>query len=222
METPLDALDLTRFEDVIRGYEARPEAPGQVLLYGSSFLFHWGYETAKRQWSEATDGALSVVNHGFGGATVDELLYYYPRMARPFAPSASVLRPGLNDLRRGFTPEEAWFLTQRLVTWLRTDFPAAPAVILQIFDTPCADEAMMERYRAYNLKAAEYAAGHPGVYALDLSPFFHEDPSQCGTLEGFRDVFIEDGLHLKQPLYADMAAYLAPKVAEILRKERGL
>ncbi len=219
METPLDELDLARFEDVICSYEARKEAPGQVLLYGSSFLFNWGYDTAKRQWAEATGAVFSVVNHGFGGATVDELLYYYPRMVRPYAPSAAVLRPGLNDLRRNYTPGEAWFLTQRLVTWFRTDFPSAPVVILQIFDTPCADESMMELSRQYNLLAAEYAAGHPGVYALDLSPFFHEHPDQCGTREGFRDVFVEDGLHLKQPLYADMAAYLAPKVAEILRME---
>ena len=215
MTTLPDELDLRRFEDVIRGYEAKPESPGQVLLYGSSFFANWGYGDAKRQWLCATGGLLSAVNHGFGGATADELLYYYGRMVLPYAPSAVVLRAGINDVFRGYSPEDAWLLTERLVRWIRADFPQIPVVILQIFDFASAGERHGKMLR-YNALTAEYAAAHELVTSLDISPFFHEDPSQCGTLEGFRDVFQEDGLHLRPPFYEDMAAYLAPAVAKIL------
>ena len=114
-----------------------PAEPGKVLLYGSSFFTNWGYDRSRDQLAAASGGALQVVNHGFGGATVDELLYYYDRMVRPCAPAAAVLRPGLNDLARGLSAEETWFQTQRLLAWLKTDDPAIPVVVLSIFDTKC-------------------------------------------------------------------------------------
>ena len=68
-------VQLDRFESTIQGYEQHPIETGKVLLYGSSFFRNWGFERAAKQWAQY--GGLEVVNHGFGGATVDELLYYY-------------------------------------------------------------------------------------------------------------------------------------------------
>ena len=64
-----EIVQLDRYEETIRGYEAYPVKTGKVLLYGSSFLRNWGYDRARAQWAQY--GGLEVENHGFGGATID-------------------------------------------------------------------------------------------------------------------------------------------------------
>ena len=203
-------LDMTQYAETIEAYEDYPVETGKVLLYGSSFFRNWGYDRAKAQWKQ--HGGLDVVNHGFGGATVDELLYYYDRMVRPCKPSAAVLRPGHNDLTRGLTPEQAWFLTERLIAWLRTDVPGMPIVILQVFDTKKYHNAERQALNAeYNRLMREFAAANTGIYTLDLDPFFQ---NEAGEL---RDIFVEDGLHLTDAGYEEVAAWLSPKVAALLK-----
>lgn len=203
-------VQLDRFESTIQGYEQHPIETGKVLLYGSSFFRNWGFERAAKQWAQY--GGLEVVNHGFGGATVDELLYYYHRMVLPYHPSAVVLRPGHNDLTRGLTPEEAWFLTERLITWLRTDWKDLPIVILQVFDTKkYSNEERRCLNAQYNLLMCQFAKENTGIHILDLDPFFHDEN---GTL---KDIFLEDGLHLPDAGYEEMAAWLTPQVAAYLK-----
>lgn len=202
-------IDMTQYAGTIEAYEQLPLETGKVLLYGSSFFRNWGYDRAKEQWKQY--GGLDVVNHGFGGATVDELLYYYDRMVRPYNPTAAVLRPGHNDLTRGLTPEQAWFLTERLIAWLRTDWPELPIVMLQVFDTKKYHNPERRALNAeYNRLMREYAAENEDVYTIDLDPFFHDE---VGAL---RDIFIEDGLHLTDAGYEEMAAWLAPKVKVLI------
>ena len=202
-------IDMKRYLETIEAYEQYPVETGKVLLYGSSFFRYWGYERAREQWKQYA--GLDVVNHGFGGATVDELLYYYDRMVRPCKPSAVVLRPGHNDLTRGLTPEQAWFLTERLIAWLRTDCPEIPIVILQVFDTKkYHNEARLALNAEYNRLMRAYADADPNTHTVDLDPFFHD---AAGEL---RDIFREDGLHMTDAGYEEMAAWLTPKVRALL------
>lgn len=202
---------LDRFESAIQNYEQYPVETGKVLLYGSSFLRNWGYDRAKEQW--AAYGGLDVVNHGFGGATVDELLRYYHRMVLPYCPSAVVLRPGHNDLTRGLTPEETWFLTERLIAWLRTDWKDLPIVLIQVFDTKKYGTTERRQLNArYNDLMIRYAAENEGIYTVDLDPFFHHED---GSL---REIFVADGLHLTDAAYEEMARWLTPQVAALLKK----
>jgi len=203
-------IDMKRYLETIEAYEQYPVETGKVLLYGSSFFRNWGFDRAREQW--AANSGLEVVNHGFGGATVDELLYYYDRLVRPYQPSAVVLRPGHNDLTRGLTPEQAWFQTERLIAWLRTDWPEIPIVILQVFDTKRFANAERRALNAeYNRRMQAFAAETEGVSTVDLDPFFHDETGE------FRDIFVEDGLHLTNSGYEEMAAWLTPQVKALLQ-----
>ena len=72
----MEFVNLNRYEETVRNCLSYPVRTGKVLLYGSSFFRVWGYERSLEQLLEATGGKLETVNHGFGGATVDELLYH--------------------------------------------------------------------------------------------------------------------------------------------------
>lgn len=202
-------IDIHRFADQIQAYEQYPPETGKVLLYGSSFFGFWGYERAKKQCAEATNGKLEVVNHGFGGATVTELLYYYHRLVLPCQPSAMVLRTGHNDVWE-CSPEAAITLTDTLINWIQNDFPQIPLIFLKAFDFPSATAEHLEKLHSYNRLLEQLAAERTNLHTVDLHPFLYAGAGE------FRNVFREDGLHLTDSGYEEMAKYLAPILQKIL------
>lgn len=209
-------VDLHRFSDDIAQIECRSVETGKVMLYGSSFFAKWFYDRARQQLSDATGGKLQVVNHGFGGAVIDELLYYYPRLVKPYAPSAMVIRSGYNDIGRGLSPEEALFLLQRLVGWIQADAPDMPILLMKIFDVKRGDDARFAANQRFNALLEEYAKTLENAAVLDINSFFYESPEDMGDRQKLRDVFVDDGLHLTDSAYEEMAPYFARRVLAAL------
>lgn len=209
-------LDYLRFEDHIRQMETKPKTRGDILLYGSSFFTCWGADRCHQQLLHATDGKLSVTNHGFGGAVIDELLYFYPRLVQPYAPSAVVIRSGYNEINGGQSPRDSAFLLKRLVDWIHTDFPHIPVVLLKTFHCKRDSEALHEKMMEYNRHLDAIFSEADNVTVLDITPFFYEDPAVIGDRAKLRDVFVADGLHLNDAGYAEMANYLGTLLLQIL------
>ena len=203
-----------RFEEDIQRLESIPAEKGKILLYGSSFFAVWGTERAKRQWLE--NGALQVVNHGFGGARGDELLHYYPRLVKPYRPAAIVFRTGLNDVFQGKSAVETMTETEELFAMAKRDFPDIKLIPILIFDTASATEAQMDEMREYNRLLQGYAQNQKNVYTIDLNPFFYQEEKDIGTCKNFRDVFKPDMLHLTDEGYVQLSQYLIPIVRKIL------
>jgi lysophospholipase L1-like esterase len=209
-------IDLTRYEQTIVTKEKFPVEEGKIILYGSSFWGNWGYERSQRQLSGLGGEERAVLNHGFGGATADELLYYYPRMIRPYAPKMIVWRGGPNDLGAGLSPEEAWSVSLRVFEWVKKDFPGIKIVIVGIFDYPSARESMRPLFADYNRYSKAYADANEHVFYADFNDFFYESKEDIGSFQHFRDVFVQDGLHLTDQAYEDLAVYFKGKIEPIL------
>ena len=212
-------VNLHRFDEKIKEHLAQPVRTGKVLLYGSSFFAVWGYEKSRTQLLEATGGKLETVNHGFGGATVDELLYHYPRLVAPYAPKAMVIRAGYNELNRGQSPENAVYILERLLRWAIADFPEIRIMVFPVFDTRRASQELQEKINVYNALLRERIAPMEQVSLLDLNPFFYDDPADIGTRQNFRDVFVSDGLHLQEKTYPEMAEFLGQRILRQLEKK---
>lgn len=195
---------------LIARYAAEPVTKGPILLYGSSFFTNW--TNAAAEVAEASDGKYTVVDHGFGGATVDELIYHYHKLVLPWEPKVMVTRVGPNDLFRGFTPEEAWNMAWRLYEFARADFPGIRIVIFCCFEHPSAKGERAKLYAAFDAKQREYAEATENVDFVNISDFFYEKPESVGTFEGFRDIFKEDGLHLRPEVYREFADYFVKKI----------
>ena len=207
---------LNRYEELVRQYEAYQVETGGVLLYGSSFFTRWGYERAREQLSGIRGG---VVCHGIGGGTGDELLFNYGRLVWPYKPSAMVLRAGVNDLGRGYSPEEAAATAIRVCEWNRANFPGCKNIVMSIFDFISAPEKKMHRlYPAYSAIMQHYVSETPDTFWFDISPFLHNSPASVGTYTDFRDdVFGPDGLHLTDDGYAKIAPWFTEQVNAILK-----
>lgn len=205
-------VDLTRYEDRITEIEAHGVQEGKIILYGSSFFARWGYDRAKEQFEEASGGKLDVLNHGFGGATIDELLRFYPRLITPYKPRAVMIRSIFNEIHKGLSPEGSIFLVERLLSWLEVDYPGMPVLIIRVNDNRFCDAAEAARMNRANALLEAVAKDHPAVTVLDINSFFYDAEGNM------RPVFVDDGLHLTDEAYQEMARYLADRILSCLNQ----
>jgi lysophospholipase L1-like esterase len=87
--------DPDAWEPSIRRFEAqdrlRPPEPGAIVFTGSSSFTLWS--------TLAQDMApLFVLNRGFGGARIADVVHYVDRIVLPYRPRAVVLFAGTNDI----------------------------------------------------------------------------------------------------------------------------
>src|SRR5258705_2103230 len=96
------ALDPTRFEAEIRAFEAADRASppqlGGVAFIGSSSIKNWTDVAADFP-------GVPVLNRGFGGSTLADIVYYMDRILLPYRPRLVVLYEGDNDLAAGRIPK---------------------------------------------------------------------------------------------------------------------
>lgn len=196
---------------------SQPVQTGKAMFYGSSFFTRWGYDRARQQLAEATNGELDVLNHGFGGATIDQLLYMYPQLVAPYNPKEIVIRSGYNDINEGLTVDQSIFLLDRLITWLQKDFPDIRIYLLPVFDAKIMDESRHKAFSAYNEQMAELAKKTQNVEIFDINEFFYNAPEDIGNLSKLRDVFVKDGLHLTDEAYVEMAKFFGPHLLAMIK-----
>lgn len=211
-------LDVKRFEQDVGRYEARSVQKGKILLYGDSLFTRSSFIYTERHpekglplIEEAFAG--EVLNHGFGTSSADDLLYYYDRLVRPYAPRALVLSTGSNDIGFGYSAAEVMQILATLIDWFQADFPDAPVYcikkILPLKHKGAVNHSTRHRQETNQL-LEEYCAEKQGVRLLDQfeMPFCFEEGA-VGDPERVRaDIFDPDQVHLNAEGYALLIGYL--------------
>jgi len=201
--------DLRRFENVVREYESKPVQKGRILFIGSSGFTRWSEKYDRRPLEEdirMKDGSPAALNHGFGGSTAEEVLYYYDRLVRPYEPRALVLRAYPNDRFFGYSPAEIVYFYARIFAWARADFPG---IRLYACDASpniknIGDDCWLSHVRQFNSLLRDYCAKHDDTtYVCHIDfPGYFVDPADVGDYYKIRqDIFIEDKMHFTQEGY---------------------
>lgn len=183
----------------------RADAPpaDSVLFIGSSSIRRW--ESLSRDLPE-----YHVVQRGWGGSVMRQVLAETPWLVAPLAPRAVVLRTGLNDLRAGGSPERLAADVRDFITLVRAARPDAQVLVLAIAPTPATVDSGdgIERARrdANRLLAAD-AAADPGVHWVDIATPFEQLVTTDRT--AFDRLSI-DGIHLTPAGYAAWLEVLRP------------
>ncbi len=201
--------DLKKFENVVLEYEKQPIEKGKILFYGSSGFTRWSAIYGNRPLEEdirMKDGSPAAVNHGFGGSTVEEGLYYYNRMVKPWEPRAIVVRFFPNDVKFGYAPIELVNMIAQLCNWARADFPGVKLYLC--------DAMPHLRYvnnkiwhglaKRFNKILKEYCdANEDCVYVGQSTwPGFYTDPADAGDYSKIRqDIWVADEAHFTQEGY---------------------
>ncbi len=200
---------MNRYDQVAEIFESQPVEKGLILFYGSSGFTRWTTKYDHRPLEEdirRKDGSLAAVNHGFGGSTIDEGLYYYNRLVKPWEPRAIVLRFFPNDIRFGYSPSEIAYLLAMFCNWARVDFPGVKLYLCDAMPHKryINDCSWQQRAGEFNKLLKEYCdANEDCTYVCQSAwPGFYNDPADAGEYSKIRqDIWVEDEVHLTQEGY---------------------
>jgi lysophospholipase L1-like esterase len=196
-------LDSTRFEAEIRAFEAadraNPPPLGGIVFIGSSSIRNWT--------SVAADfPGVPVLNRGFGGSTLADVVYYAGRILLPYRPRLVVLYAGDNDLAMGRTPERVVADYQAFIARVRSALPIARVVFVSIKPSP-SRRTFIPRMREANERIRAIIARDSLQAYVDVFT-----PMLDGAGQPRPELFMADSLHMTRAGYLLWRARLAPVV----------
>ena len=197
------ALDPKRFEGEIRAFEAAdlansPPRDGVVFI-GSSSIRNWTNVAADFP-------GVPVLNRGFGGSTLADVVYYMDKILLPYRPRLVVLYAGDNDLAAGRSPARVVADYRAFVARLRAALPAARVVFVSIKPSP-SRRTFIPRMREANQRIRAIIARDTLQTYVDVFA-----PMLDGAGQPRPELFVADSLHMTRAGYLLWRARLAPIV----------
>ena len=222
--------NLKALEDSVVAYEQEPIEKGKILFYGHSLFTRWGSpKQGYRRMDEdirMKDGSLAVVNHGFGTSTSEELLYYYPRLVRPWEPRALVIATLANDGMYGYDLQQTLNNLIKILHWARTDFPGIKLLIVEDHPRPSFITSVPKKWNGALHKSQEYrdwihyyAQTHDDTQVIELwnQPELFETPEDVGDYTKVRkELFVDDKVHPNQDGYDVLGPIFRKALDELL------
>jgi lysophospholipase L1-like esterase len=193
---------LNRFENEIKNFEKERSEKGiqkeSVLFYGSSSWRFWK--------NIKTDLApLPIINHGFGGSTIPELIHYADRAVFPYQPKLLVIYGGENDLsgKKYKSPEQMFDTYRQFTALIQNRFPKTKICFVSMKLSP----SRRKHWEAVKKGNALVKAFSKGKYLsyVDINPaLFRAD----GTVKS--ELYTQDSLHLNAQGYREFTKVLLP------------
>ncbi|MBX3243746.1 MAG: hypothetical protein KF685_04760 [Acidobacteria bacterium] len=186
--------DIAAFLDV----DLRQTPPSNAVLFtGSSSI---------RMWTSLRSDfpKLNVINRGFGGSQLNDLVFFAPKIVIPYKPKKIVIYSGENDIEAGRSPEDVLADFQAFLA-IRDKHLAGTPVIYISMKPSILRWAIWPNMEKTNSLIKTEAAKHKKVTFVDIST------AMLGT-DGKppADLFISDGLHLSRKGYDLWREILAP------------
>lgn len=200
----LQAQDPTRFESEIRAYEIsdqqEPPPTQRVVFVGSSSI---------RMWSNISSSfpGYPIINRGFGGSTMADLLYYFDRLVAVYDPSLVVVYEGDNDLADGNSVEEIASDYLSFIDRMNTQLPTSDFAFMSVKPSP-ARSGFIPDMKVLNQRLQTIAEANGGYFFDVFTPMLDADDQPLPQL------FISDMLHLNKAGYRLWRQTLTPMLGE--------
>jgi lysophospholipase L1-like esterase len=162
-------------------------AKNAVLFVGSSSIRYW--ETAK------SFPEFPVINRGFGGASLPEIIHYYDDVVKKHSPSIIVVYCDI-DVENGKSPSAAVNAFKELVNKVEKDFPQTQVLLLSMKPVLVDDflgKDVRKNKIITNKMLNEYCDDEKNLYYVDITKTMLKSD---GSLRS--DIFLSDGMHLNQ------------------------
>jgi lysophospholipase L1-like esterase len=186
------AQDPTRFQkeiDAIKINDTAYKNKSVILFTGSSTIRMW--KSLHIDFENKP-----VVNHGFGGSEMSDLLYYADDLILSYQPSQIFIYEGDNDISAGKTTQQIIAAADSLLKKIRMKMPQVPVYFISAKPSK-ARWHLQKKYIDFNSSLKSFVSKKKNVYFLDLWK-----PMIDGNGVVFQDIFIEDGLHMNAKGYA--------------------
>ena len=190
-----------QYENEIRAFEAAdresPPPSNAVLFVGSSTIRLW--TSAQRDFPDVV-----LLNRGFGGASVPDVLHFMDRIVIPYRPRTIVFYGGDNDLALGRTPEQVTRDIREFVSRAQDQLPGVEIVLLCLKPSP-QRWSLADKAKAVNADLRALAAKNPNLKYVDVfTPMLGKDGLPRP------EFYVEDGLHLSPAGYKLWRGILRP------------
>jgi len=202
--------DPNRFAGEIKAFaewDSKNAVPAEpVLFVGSSSIRMW-------RTHESFPG-LPVVNRGFGGSHISDIIHYLDRVVLPYNPKVLVFYAGDNDIASGKSAQSMVEDYRRFVRLVHAKLPAVRIVYVAIKPCHIRWSLWSEMDKANGL-VRDFCGQDERLFFADLAtPLLGDD----GTPR--RELFLPDQLHLNPQGYAVWTQTLAPILSRALAATR--
>jgi lysophospholipase L1-like esterase len=186
-------IKLDRFESTIIEFEKEDRAEGfqpeAILFTGSSSIRRW--ETLLEDMSP-----IPVINRGFGGSTIPEVLHYADRIILPHQPKMIVLYCGENDLANDEAKAKLAFKSfKKFHNYIIDNLPDTRVYFIAIKPSIKREKYWPKMQKA-NQMIRRFIKRKKNFYYLDTSSIMLDENGHV-----LQDIFIKDDLHLNKKGY---------------------
>lgn len=159
-----------------------------------------------------------ILNRGFGGSILPEVLYYYDELITPHEADIIVLYCGENDITDGYSAEEVLGSFRTFLRLLLSKSPDTQVLYLSMKPSPSRWHLWPEfekgnRFIAKFIKKLD----SPNIRYLDIAtPMLNEKQDYPRP-----EFFIEDSLHMQRLGYEVWRDLVVPELTDLLECRNG-
>ena len=193
----------------IRKFEAADAttlpAAGGIVFVGSSTFRIWDTAAALPE--------LSIINRGFGGSHMEDVLQYADRIVTKYRPTLVVLYEGDNDLKFGKSPAVVMRQIRQFADLLARQTPRPRLALVSVKPSP-ARAMLMPQMNELNAMQKAFADENPQWAAyLDMVSLTLDAQGQPRP-----ELYRADGLHLNAAGYVLWTDAMRPALEKLLRE----
>lgn len=172
-----------------------------VLFVGSSSIRLWKTRDCFPEFP--------VINRGFGGAHISDILHYFDVVVLPYKPKVILFYTGDNDIAGKKTPQRVLNDYKKFVALAEQAAPGAKIIYIPI--KPSLNRwHLWELMNEANQLIESYSESDPHLFYIDTStPTLTKD----GTPQP--DLLLTDGLHLNEKGYALWTKIVKPLLEDV-------
>jgi lysophospholipase L1-like esterase len=150
-----------------------------------------------RMWRDIADyfPDYNIVNSGFGGSHMSDLLYFADQLIIKFKPDKVFIYEGDNDLESKKSPEEIITTTNNLINMIKMKLPGAEIFLLSAKPSP-ARWYLKKSYEMLNDKFIQLSLTHKNVHYVNVWDIMINSSGSP-----IKNIFIEDSLHMNKSGY---------------------
>ena len=188
-----------------------PPQDGAVLFTGSSSIRFWGS-------LERDMAPYPVINRGFGGSMIHQVVHYMDQIVFPYNPAAIFLYAGENDIAgllitRKHSAEEVCESFRQFCQGVFERLPDTPVHYISIKPAKSRRKFWPEMQRANRL-IKDVCDSDPRLRYVDIVPAMLND---AGEVRG--ELFTRDGIHLNEKGYDVWCKTIRPVVERLATEE---
>lgn len=150
-----------------------------------------------RMWKDVQSyfPKYNIINNGFGGSQFSDLIYFYDELILKQDPDILFIYEGDNDISDGKKPVTILKQSKGLVKRIQNDLPQTKIVLISPKPS-IKRESLKKEYIKLNKKLEKYTKRKANLEFADVWSIMLDENGNV-----YRDIFIEDGLHMNKKGY---------------------